>query len=205
MNPNNLGAAKQTQVVNLDSIWREYQHRLKGFLLKNLDNPSDVDDVLQEIMLKTHTKLHTLNDPNKIKPWLFQIANHTIIDFYRQSKKHHSSNNEGSSNESSSDEEPHLLAEDDEQLIDKLTDCIEPFIQSLSSEDATLLKAIEINGISQKDYAKKNNIKYSTLKSRVKKSRQALLHKFQQCCEFSYSSQGQVLDYHKRDKQCGDC
>ncbi|MCJ8272648.1 MAG: RNA polymerase sigma factor SigZ, partial [Psychrosphaera sp.] len=70
--------------MNLETLWLAYQSNLKAFLHKNVSNPNDVEDLLQEILIKTHQNLGQLKDSKKVKSWLFQIANHTIIDFYRK-------------------------------------------------------------------------------------------------------------------------
>ena len=61
-----------------------------------------------------------------------------------------------------------------------------------------ILIAIEINGESQKDYAKRNNINYSTLKSKLKKSREVLRILFEDCCHIDIDKRGQIYDHTKK-------
>lgn len=178
--------------MNVETIWKQYQQSLKAFLHKNVANPADVDDLLQEILIKTYHNLATVQDTKKIKSWLFQIANHTIIDFYRKRGRQAEVHSED-------------LWFDEQQvsLTTELAQCVAPFIDGLPEQDAKLLRAIEIDGMSQKEFAQKEGIKYSTLKSRVQKSRQKLFGVFNQCCEFSIDTQGNVMDYQKRQSDCG--
>lgn len=44
--------------MNAEAIWQEYQMSLKAFLHKNVANPDDVDDLLQDILLKSYQNLH---------------------------------------------------------------------------------------------------------------------------------------------------
>ncbi|PMJ88293.1 RNA polymerase sigma factor SigZ [Vibrio sp. 10N.261.55.A7] len=179
--------------MNIDTIWSEYRNSLKGFLHKNVANHDDVDDLLQEVLIKTYNKLDTIKDKSKLKSWLFQIANNTIIDFYRKSKPHSELQDET------------VWQSEPEAVMEELSDCVVPFIQGLPEEHAALLTAIEIEGIPQKEYAENNGIKYSTLKSRVQKSRQLLHGLFSECCEFSVDAQGNVLDYHQKPTPCSKC
>ncbi len=180
--------------MDIENIWRKYESSLRGFLLKNISNPDDVDDLLQEVLIKTYHKLPTLRDSNKVKSWLFQVTNNTIIDFYRSSKP------------KLSPTEPELWhKEPEQQVLQQLSQCILPFISALPKADADLLTAIEIEGLSQKEFAKKAGINYSTLKSRVQKSRKALFGLFNQCCTFSIDSQGRVTDYQAKNKTCSGC
>ena len=180
--------------MKLETVWAEYRHSLKQFLHKNIANPDDVDDVLQEVLIKTYQSLTTITDSNKIKPWLFQIARNTLIDFYRK---------QGQKAEVAADELWHNNNE--ASLIEQLAPCVLPFINALPEQQANLLTAIEIKGISQKDYAKQHDIKYSTLKSRVQKSRQSLQALYSQCCKLSLDAQGNLLNIEAQNNQCKSC
>ena len=57
--------------------------------------------------------------------------------------------------------------EDDPQTYNELERCVEPFLQALSPEMAEMLLAIDIEGVSQKEYARTKGLAYSTMKSRV--------------------------------------
>ncbi|MDG3085732.1 RNA polymerase sigma factor SigZ [Vibrio hannami] len=180
--------------MDVEKVWLEYQSGLKAFLNKNISNTDDVDDLLQDIFLKTYKNLPSVSDQEKIKPWLYQVTNNAIMDFYRQSSK-----------ESGILSEELWQKQPEENIQRELSRCIAPFIYSLPEEDAELLVAIELDGISQKEYAQKSGIKYSTLKSRVQKSRK-LLHKvFTECCEFTLSHSGGVIEYSRKKKGCTGC
>ncbi|MGF1754257.1 RNA polymerase sigma factor SigZ [Vibrio makurazakiensis] len=181
--------------MQLESIWAEYHASLKSFLHSKVANAHDAEDLLQEVLIKTHTNLKTITDSSKIKPWLFQIANNTIIDFYRRNGRHNDL----------VAEDLWYQEEDEEQVIDDLSLCLLPFIKQLPKADSELLIAIEIEEIAQKDYAEKNGINYSTLKSRVKQSRGKLHNLFNRCCDFSLDSQGNIMDYNQKSKGCNNC
>ena len=182
--------------MKFESIWTAYQSSLKAFLHSRIANPEDAEDLLQEILIKTYIGFQTITDGSKIKPWLFQIANNTIIDFYRKNNKQ--------KNDLTSDE---LWYEEqnEEQVVKVLSQCLLPFIKQLPERDATLLVAIEIEEISQKDFAKNNNINYSTLKSRVKQSRKKLYDLFNSCCDFSIDARGSIMEYKPKSGNCNRC
>lgn len=180
--------------MKIEAIWSEYNASLKAFLLKNISNADDVDDLLQEIMLKTHQNLHRIEDMNKLKPWLFQVANRAIIDFYRTRAK---GNN--------IDAEDLWYESIEESLYQQMSECVHPFIQALPEDEAKLLTAIEIEGLSQKEYAQQLGIAYSTLKSRVQKGRKSLRSVFGQCCEFSMNEQGQLVNMQPKTRSCSKC
>jgi RNA polymerase sigma-70 factor (ECF subfamily) len=53
-------------------------------------NPTDLDDICQEVFLKVYQNLSNIKDPAKFKGWILKIAFRTCIDF---SRKHQSTNN----------------------------------------------------------------------------------------------------------------
>lgn len=170
--------------MQIEDIWAEYASALRRFLLGKVANEADAEDLLQEILIKTHKNLATLKDKGSIKSWLFQIANNTIIDFYRKRGR-------------TQDIAPEHSRHSDEAVSgkDQMADCILPFINALPEGDAKLLKAIDIENQSQKAYAEQLGVSYSTLKSRVQKSRKLLRGLFDQCCHFDIDSRGNVYDY----------
>ena len=180
--------------MNVEMIWQEYQVSLRAFLHRNVSNSADVDDLLQEILIKVYQKLSSVKESKKIKSWLFQIANHTIIDFYRKRARQYSLS-----------EEELWYHDDDPQLFDQLSACVAPFIHALPEEQAELLIAIEMNGVSQKEYAKQSGINYSTLKSRVQKGRQSLFSLFNECCALSLDGKGNLVAVERKSKTCSCC
>lgn len=181
--------------MTLDQIWHEYRAGLNAFLHSKLSNPDDVDDLLQEILLKSYLNLASLKDAASIKAWLFQIANRSVIDFYRKNGR--------------IKDEPLWLSEDEETQDDTvktaLSLCVLPFINELPDDKARLLRAIELEGVSQKNYAEQLNIPYTTLKSQVKKARSELKVLFDQCCHFQQDKFGNLIDYEKKPDACNRC
>ena len=186
--------------LNLEQVWAEYQQTLKAFLHSKVSTTADVEDLLQEILIKTFQNLHKVQDASSVKSWLFQLANNTIIDFYRKHARQQ--------RDSKIDADELWFADLDhsEEFKQKLSLCIEPFIQALPEQSASLLLAVDIKGQSQKALAEEQNVSYSTIKSRVQKSRGDLKNLFEQCCNLSLDKQGNVIDCElKPESGCGNC
>ncbi|MFZ3406027.1 RNA polymerase sigma factor SigZ [Vibrio chagasii] len=194
-----MNSANSTS-LDLEQVWAEYQQTLKAFLHSKISNSADVDDLLQEILIKTFQNLHKVQDASSVKSWLFQLANNTIIDFYRKHARQQ--------RDSKIDADDLWFADLDhnEEFKQKLSLCIEPFIQALPEQSASLLLAVDIKGQSQKALAEEQNVSYSTIKSRVQKSRGDLKNLFEQCCNLSLDKQGNVIDCElKPESGCGNC
>ena len=122
--------------------------------------------------------IHTSKSEESVKSWVSQIANRTIIDYYRSSGR-----------EVNIDLETLRFEDQISTAKESLSKCILPFIDALSEKSTRLLKAIDIEGESQKEYDERVEIKYWTLKSQVKKRRSELRNAFYKGCNLTlYSS-----------------
>ncbi len=180
--------------MDIEKIWQEYRAKLKAFLHSKVSNSADVDDLLQEILIKTHQHLGTLKAKDKLKPWLFTLAHHVIIDFYRQQGRQHSYGKE----ELWYDENPLLIQQE-------MSECIEPIIKGLPKDVSDLLIAIDLKGQSQKALALELGVSYSALKSRVQRGRVQLRSLFESCCHLELDRHGNVIDYQTKDGACERC
>ena len=170
--------------MSVEEIWQEYRAAVKAFLHSKVSNPEDVEDLLQEIVIRVYQNLDNLKSQEKVKPWVFKIASNAIVDFYRKSGK-------------ISDAHPEDLwyLGQEEDTGHAFSPCVEPFINSLSSDTAKLLTAIDLKGCSQKEYAETIGVSYSTLKSRVQKGRKQLYELFHDCCDISIDHRGKIIEY----------
>ena len=180
--------------MNLEAVWSQYSAAIRSFLHSRVADTNEVDDLLQEILIKTHKNLHQLQSETSVKAWLFQIANNTIIDFYRK---------RGRAPAPSPDE---LWYNENESNTEHVFErCVEPFINALPEPSAALLTAIDLQGQSQKEYAAALGISYSTLKSRVQKARIELRKLFEDCCHLTLDKQGNIADYELKPGRCMKC
>lgn len=180
--------------MELEDVWQEYRGRVRAFLQSRISNPADVDDVLQEISLKTLHGLGSLKDTSRIQPWLFSIARNAVIDHYR-----------GRPSDTGLHPDDLWHGDVEASVRQELAGCVQPFIAGLPEDHARVLTAIDIEGRSQKVYAEENGLAYSTLKSRVKAARTALRARFENCCRVSMDVRGNLADYRLKSGSCETC
>jgi RNA polymerase sigma-70 factor (ECF subfamily) len=70
--------------MEFQKLWQQYKDPLQQFLRSRVKNSADVDDLLQEVLIKAYHHLHTIKETEKVISWLFQIARNTVIDYYRE-------------------------------------------------------------------------------------------------------------------------
>lgn len=71
---------------NIDSIYQAYFLDIHRFLLSLSRNHHTAEDLVQETFLRAHLYLESYKGESA-KTWLFTIAHHVFIDYYRKHKK----------------------------------------------------------------------------------------------------------------------
>ena len=186
--------------MDFKQLWREYSNQLRQFLLSRVDSREDVDDLLQEILIKTYRHLNTIEQPDKLPAWLFQVARNMLIDYYRKARV---------------DTVPYGLVEkvmladgepeQDEQVRQELTACIRPFISQLPEIYREAIESVDLQGASQKELAMELGLSHSAVKSRVQRGRRLLKAMFQECCRYELDARGYLVDYEAKQSSCQRC
>ena len=68
------------------TIYQKYQPRLSKFISQRVDNPQDVEEILQETLISANDCLALYSGRSSFFTWLCGIARHEIADFYRKKK-----------------------------------------------------------------------------------------------------------------------
>lgn len=180
--------------MDVEAVILEYRDALRRFLLSRLRDPNDADDVLQEVLTKTFRTLDTLKSEDSVRPWLFRIAHNALTDHYRRTAR-----------DAGIDAADLWYGQMDSEAEHAFAPCVDSFLNALPDDAARLLRAVELEGVSQKDYAAQIGVSYSTVKSRVQASRRKLRSLFEQCCDIAFATDGSILEYRRKDGGCTRC
>ena len=78
---------KETEMLQFDDIYDEYYNKIYKYTNYRVNNHSDVEDLVSQIFLKIHEKLHTFKpDIGNLSTWIFTIASNTIKDYYKRNQ-----------------------------------------------------------------------------------------------------------------------
>ena len=179
----------------VSKIWEEFSQSLLGFIRRRVNDPDDAEDILQEVFLKIHTKIDTLEDGDRLVSWLYQITRNTIIDYYRSRRP--------------ADELPESLVVDPEPVESdptaQLAAGLREFMTCLPDKYRRALVLTELDGLRQAELAGRMGISVSGAKSRVQRGREMLRQALLECCHFEFDRRGGVLDYTPRPDCCDTC
>ena len=180
----------------LDSVardsWQVLGQRLGAYIGRRLP-AQDVDDVLQEVLLRIHKNVRYLSDDSRFGPWVYSVARNAVIDRLRK-KPPLSGDVDLESIAASS-------GEDEEQA---LLGCVTPFVARLPEAYRHAITLVELQGLSQAEAATIEGISVSGMKSRVQRARRMLREMFAECCALTIDARGRVIEAERHEKgTCG--
>jgi len=181
----------------LDSVardsWQVLGQRLGAYLGRRLP-AGEVDDVLQDVLLRIHTNVRFLSDDSRFGPWVYSVARNAVIDRLR--KKQPALADASEFDMMASSEE----TESEQALIT----CVTPFVARLPEAYRHAITLVELQGMSQADAAAMEEISLSGMKSRVQRGRRMLREMFEECCSLKIDARGHVMEADPRDATtCG--
>lgn len=174
-------------------IWAEFGDRLRVFIARRVNDEADAEDILQDVFLRIHTRLDTLDDERKLGSWVFRIARNAIIDHYR-----------GRRPASELPESVAAIETPTDDVADELLPGIVPMLVLLQPEDREALLLTEVEQLTQRELADRLGLSLPGAKSRVQRARRRLKDVFVDCCRVEFDRRGGVASYQPGCDACRD-
>lgn len=172
--------------MEVAGIYTEFQGSLLAYIRSKISSKEDAEDILQNVFAKIVDNADSLSQKEKIQNWLFTVTRNAVIDYYRLKGKKKKV-------ELSDSISQQLLDEESADPTKGLDNCVSTMIALLPEEYRRIIEDAEILGISQKELAKKYNMPYSSMRSRVQRGRERLKQLFYNCCYIQTDRRGNVL------------
>ena len=162
----------------ISEVVRQEQSRLRNFIRRRVDDPRDVEDILQDVFYELVEANRLLMPIEHVTGWLFRVARNRITDLFRKKRP------ESFSDTAVADEDDELLRLEDllpspdagpEALYARnvLLDELELAVGELPEEQRQVFVAHEFDGRSFKEMSAETGVSVNTLLSR---KRYAVLH-----------------------------
>ena len=175
--PSNIAPVSE-QDRQVSEIFADYRSRLRNFIRGRVPDPSDVEDIVQEVFYELVEANRLLMPIEHVTGWLFRVARNRITDLFRKKKP------ETFSDAAVEDEYGERLQFEDllpspdagpEALYVRnvLFDDLESALDELPDEQREVFVAHELEGRSFKELAAESGVNVNTLLSR---KRYAVLH-----------------------------
>ncbi len=175
-----------------EQLWHDVHVRLTAFVAQRIDDPADVADLVQTVFLRVHQHAASIDQDDRLLPWLFQVTRNAIADYYRSPARRREVGSE------SLDSVDAVIESDDTTALAELSSCVRPMVEALPDPYREALTLVELGGLAQVDVATRLGISVSGMKSRVQRGRTMLREVLLACCEVSRSATGGVLDFEPR-------
>jgi RNA polymerase sigma-70 factor (ECF subfamily) len=165
--------------------WTELARRLRPFIARRLASSGDVDDVLQDVLLRMHAGLAGLEDEQRFGPWVYRIATNAVIDHQRKTKR--------DAPVPPTDDVVAVEAREEIDVGRELANYLAFFVARLPSPYREAITLVELEGMSQVAAARMLGISVSGMKSRVQRGRAKLRAMLEACCEFGLDARRRVV------------
>lgn len=192
-----------------EELWQLLHDGLRAFIAKRVNDQAHVDDILQDVFVRVHLQMDTVNDPGRLISWIYQVTRNTIIDYYRKPGRQREvlaglgadveefgaapTISDGTSGDNTG------------ELRTELAGCLRPMIERLSKNYRDAIILVELDGLSQQAAATRVGISLSGMKSRVQRGRTQLKHLLAECCLIELDRRGGVREFEVRDTGCDPC
>lgn len=192
-----------------EELWKAVHDGLRAFIAKRVNDHDHVDDILQDVYVRVHRQMDTVNDPRRIVSWIYQVTRNAIIDHYRKPGRQREIPAGLSSELEVFDEvsKTSEAARGDEsgESRSELAGCIRPMIERLSQDYRDAITLVEIAGLTQQAAAKQMGLSLSGMKSRVQRGRKQLKQMLDDCCLIQLDRRNSIVEYRSRRTDCDSC
>lgn len=198
-----LNPSRPVRDENAQPGYLALREGLRQFIRRRV-HPDHVDDLVQEVFLRMHLYASDLRDDERLAGWAFKIARNVIVDHHRRSR--------GGPVASVADVPDDLSVEPEDPASNRnvneiVAGWLRPMIALLPTEYAEALESVELEGLTQQQYADRAGLSLSGAKSRVQRARKMLEGVVRVCCDLEQDARGNVIGYTRRadgcDESCG--
>lgn len=186
LNPENLSDGELVRLF----LWNEdeevfnelvnrYSNKIYGLAIRITHNPSDAEEVLQDVFLTILKKLDTFREESKFSTWLYRIAaNESYMRFRVEKRKHENETN--LLNYASYDDSGALKGvqlkdwsdRPDEVLLSREgIEIIEKALSELPEHSRIVFHLRDVEGFSNKEVAEILGLSIPAIKSRIHRAR----------------------------------
>lgn len=191
-------------------LWRQFSEQVHGFIRSRVSSDAEAEDVLQDIFMRIHKGIDSIEHEDRVESWVFGIARRALVDYYRK-KGRTREEPAGGDIQMDSNEDPALdlnKFEGEHSVHEEVLSWLIPMIDELPEKYGRPLKMAEVEGKTQQEIADQLGLSLSGAKSRVQRARQKLGEVLAACCEVEFGTEGEAVAYRKikeENESCDDC
>ena len=157
------------------NLVKKYQKQIHTYLWRKTKDFHIAEDITQETFLQVSQKLETLQDPTQFKRWLYQIANHLCIAWFRKNQVYAESFNETHIWEIETGAySRYVAAEHAKMTAETQSDLVENLLAKLNEKDRKVITLHYFENMTSSEISEFVGVSENTIKSRLRRARQRL-------------------------------
>lgn len=173
--------------------WERLRAELVRFVRTRVDDEGTADDIVHDVLLRALAALEGPEPPRHLRGWLYRATRNALVDYYRARRP-----------ASELPEDLEKRPPESERAAERdLARCLEPLLARLPPDDRVTLALAEVEGLAQKEIARRSGLSLSGAKSRVQRARARLRAALLACCRVEVDRRGGVLDFEARPSGAG--
>ena len=193
-----------------EPLWEELHGNLRAFISRRVRNQSDVDALVQRVLLQIVKGLGSLRDAERLHAWVYRTARNVIVDHYRSATVRREVAGGGAEDLALADgADTQAPSEDDERAaLQELAACMIPMVRQLPPTYQEAITLVDLKGVNHADAAERAGVSISGMKSRVQRGRKQLKAVLEECCRVHLDRRGTIVAYDPRSSNssgCGKC
>ena len=157
------------------SLVRKYQVQVHAFAWRKIGDFQIAEDITQETFLQVYQKLETLEDPTLFSKWLYAIANHLCIAWFRKNRLQTEPLEEicilGIETEPYS---RYIASEHAKIAAEAQRDLVEKLMAKLKERDRKVITLHYFEEMTSLEISESLGVSENTIKSRIRRARQQL-------------------------------
>ena len=186
--------------------WEELYGNLRAFIARRVRNQSDVDDLVQRVLLRIVKGVGSLRDAERLHAWVYRTARNVVIDYYRSPTVRREVASGSAEDLASEDGQAHAVDEDEGAALQELAACMRPMLRQLPPAYREAVTLADLKGMSQAEAAQRAGVSISGMKSRVQRGRKQLKAVLEDCCRIELDRRGAIMAYDRRNLgSCNRC
>jgi RNA polymerase sigma-70 factor (ECF subfamily) len=171
----------------LPPIWTAHHGELRRWLQGRAPDATEVDDILQDVLIKCLRQGAALAAIEQPRAWLFEVTRNTLTDRLRRTHP-----------TAPLPDDVHELPAPQpvsEPLDDLAQACLPRVLGELAAQDREAIELCDLQGMPQAEYARLKGLSLPAAKSRVQRARQRVRERMVHACQVSLDASGRVADF----------
>ena len=157
------------------TLIEKYQRQVHALAFRKVGDFQIAEDITQETFLQVHQKLATLNDPTKFSGWLYAIANHLCIAWYRKNRLQTEALQEIYISEIETEAYSRYIAREHAKTTAEVQhDLVKKLLTKLKARDREVITLYYFEEMTSSEIGEFLGISENTIKSRLHRARQQL-------------------------------